>query len=205
MTTLTSTLLTLPVTGRDHIRGSAGAAVTLVQYGDYTCPRCNEARSVVKRLQTALGDRLRYAFRNFPIPGLHPHTHRAAEAAEAAGAQNKFWEMHELLYDHQGALSEKHLKVYGTQVGLDMERFNRDMMLQTFAVRVNEDVLSANQSGVSTTPSFFINDSRYLGGCDFETLLSQIEEIIGDQFSGIQSTPTGQAMVDPPTSRANSQ
>jgi protein-disulfide isomerase len=205
MTTVASTLLTLPVTDRDHIRGSAGAAVTLVQYGDYSCPRCNEARSVVKRLQTALGDRLRYAFRNLPIPGSHPHTHRAAEAAEAAGAQNKFWEMHELLYDHQGALSEKHLKVYGTQVGLDMERFNRDMTLQTFAVRVNEDVLSANQSGVSTTPSFFINDSRYLGGCDFQTLLSQIEEIIGDQSSGIRPTPTGQAMVDPPTSRANSQ
>jgi protein-disulfide isomerase len=159
----------------------------------------------VKRLQIALGDRLRYVFRNFPIPSSYPHTHRAAEAAEAAGAQNKFWEMHELLYDHQGALSEKHLKVYGTQVGLDMERFNRDMMLQTFAVRVNVDVLSANQSGVSTTPSFFINDSRYLGGCDFETLLSQIEEIIGDQSSGIQPTPSGQAMVDSPTSRANSQ
>jgi protein-disulfide isomerase len=159
----------------------------------------------VKRLQAALGDRLRYAFRNLPIPSLHPQTHRAAEAAEAAGAQNKFWEMHELLYDHQGALSDKHLKVYGTQVGLDMERFNRDMTLQTFAVRVNEDVVSANQSGVSTIPSFFINDSRYLGGCDFETLLSQIQEVIGDQSSGIRRTPTGQAMVDPPTSRANSQ
>jgi predicted DsbA family dithiol-disulfide isomerase len=86
-----------------------------------------------------------------------------------------------------------------------MERFNRDMTLQTFAVRVNEDVVSANQSGVSTIPSFFINDSRYLGGCDFETLLSQIQEVIGDQSSGIRRTPTGQAMVDPPTSRANSQ
>jgi predicted DsbA family dithiol-disulfide isomerase len=107
--------------------------------------------------------------------------------------------MHELLYDHQGALSEKRLRVYGTQVGLDMERFNRDMMLQTFAVRVNEDVLSAHQSGVSTTPSFFINDSRYLGGCDFETLLSQIEEILGHQSPGIRTTPTGQAMVDPRT------
>ena len=176
MTTVASTLLTLPVTDRDHIRGSAGAAVTLVQYGDYTCPRCNEARSVVKRLQTALGDRLRYAFRNLPIPGLHPHTHRAAEAAEAAGAQNKFWEMHELLYDHQGALSEKHLKVYGTQVGLDMERFNRDMMLHTHALRVHEDILNAGQSGVSTAPAFFINDKRQVGPCDFESLLSHIEE-----------------------------
>jgi protein-disulfide isomerase len=162
----------------------------------------------VKRLQAALGDRLRYAFRNLPIPGLHPQTHRAAEAAEAAGAQSKFWEMHELLYDHQGALSDKHLKVYGTQVGLDMERFNRDMTLQTFAFRVNEDVLSANQSGVSTTPSFFINDSRHLGGCDFETLFSQIEEITANQSSvnrATQTTTSCQAMIDSPTSSANSQ
>ncbi|HWO30048.1 MAG TPA: thioredoxin domain-containing protein, partial [Candidatus Acidoferrum sp.] len=121
MTTVASTLLTVPVTGRDHIRGSARALVTLVEYGDYACPHCNEARSVVKRLQAAVGDRLRYAFRNFPMPTLQPKPHRAAEAAEAAGAQNKFWEMHDLLYDRQTALSDKHLKVYGTQVGLDME------------------------------------------------------------------------------------
>jgi predicted DsbA family dithiol-disulfide isomerase len=89
-----------------------------------------------------------------------------------------------------------------------MERFNRDMTLQTFALRVDEDILSANQSGVSTTPSFFINDSRYLGGCDFETLLSQIEEITGNQSSGnraLQTTPAGQAMADSPTPRANRQ
>ena len=111
MTTVASTLLTVPVTGRDHIRGSDRAVVTLVEYGDYACPHCNEARSVVKRLQAALGDRLRYAFRNFPIPALYPKPHRAAEAAEAAGAQNKFWEMHDLLYDRQAALSDKHLKL----------------------------------------------------------------------------------------------
>jgi protein-disulfide isomerase len=208
MTTVASTQLTLSVTDRDHIRGSGSAVVTLVEYGDYACPRCDEARSVVKGLQTALGDRLRYAFRNFPIPILHPNTHRAAEAAEAAGAQNKFWEMHELLYDRQGRLSEKHLKVYGTEVGLDMERFNRDMMLRTFALHVHEDILSANLSGVRTTPSFFINDSRYLGGCDFATLLFQMEGITGSQSSGnraLQTTPAGHAMADSPTSLANRQ
>src|SRR3984893_19530620 len=165
MTTVASTLLTVPITGRDHIRGSAHAVVTLIEYGDYACPHCNEARSVVKRLHAALGDRLRYAFRNFPMPTLHPKTHRAAEGAEAAGAQNKFWEMHDLLYDHQPALSDKHLKVYATQVGLDMERFNLDMMLHMHAVRVHEDILSAGQSGVGTIPAFFINDSRYVGPC----------------------------------------
>ena len=177
MTTAASTLLTVPVTGRDHIRGSAHAVVTLVEYGDYACPRCNEARSIVKRLHAALGDRLRFAFRNFPMPNLQPKPHRAAEAAEAAGAQNKFWEMHNLLYDRQAALSDKHLRVYGTQLGLDMERFNRDMTLQTFALRVREDTLSARHSGVNTTPTFFINDSRYLGQCDFETMLSRMEEV----------------------------
>ena len=177
MTTVASTLLTVPVTDRDHTRGSAGAMITLLEYGDYSCPHSNQARSVVKRLQAALGDRLRYAFRNFLMPTLQPKPHRAAEAAEAAGAQNKFWEMHDLLYDRQTALSDKHLKVYGTQIGLDMERFNRDMMLQTFALRVREDTLSASQSGVNTTPSFFINDSRYLGPCDFKTMLSRIEEV----------------------------
>jgi protein-disulfide isomerase len=176
MTTVASTLLTVPVTGRDHIRGSARAVVTLVEYGEYACPHCNEARSVVKRLQAALGDRLRYAFRNFPMPTLQHKPHRAAEAAEAAGAQNKFWEMHDLLYDRQAALSDKHLKVYGTQVGLDMERFNRDMMLHTHALRVHDDILSAGQSGVSTAPAFFINDNRHVGPCDFESLRSHIEE-----------------------------
>jgi protein-disulfide isomerase len=164
MTTVASTLLTLPVTTRDHIRGPASAPVTLVLYGDYACPQCNQARSVVKQLLAAFGDRLRYTFRNFPSPALRSNPHHAAEAA---GAQNRFWEMHDLLDDHQPALSDKHLKLYGTRVGLNMERFNQDMMLHTFALRVHEDVLSAGQSGVSTTPSFFINDSRYLGPCDF--------------------------------------
>jgi protein-disulfide isomerase len=176
MTTAASAQLTTPVTNRDHIRGLGSAAVTLVGYGDYACPRCNEARFVVKQLRAALGDRLRYVFRNFPMSTLYSSPHHAAEAAEAAGAQNKFWEMHDFLYDHQLALSNKHLRVYATQVGLDMERFNLDMMLHMHAVRVHEDILSAGQSGVGTIPAFFINDSRYVGPCDFETVLSHMEE-----------------------------
>ena len=177
MTMAASTQLTTPITTRDHIRGIGSGAVTLVEYGDYACPHCNEARSVVKRLRESLGDQLCHVFRNFLTLTSYSRALHAAEAAEAAGAQNKFWEMHDLLYDHQLALSDKHLKVYATQVGLDMERFNRDMMLQTFALRVREDTLSASQSGVNTTPTFFINDSRYLGPCDFETMLSRIEEV----------------------------
>ena len=176
MTMAASTQLTTPVTNRDHIRGVDSAAVTLVEYGDYACPHCNEARSVVKRLRETLGDRLRHVFRNFLTLTSYSRAHHAAEAAEASAAQGKFWEMHDFLYDHQFALSDKHLRVYATQVGLDMERFNRDMMLHTHALRVHEDILNAGQSGVSTAPAFFINDNRHVGPCDFETLLSHMKE-----------------------------
>jgi protein-disulfide isomerase len=176
MTMGASTQLTTPVTDRDHIRGIDSAAVTLVEYGDYACPHCDEARSVVKRLRETLRDRLRDVFRNFLTLTSYSRAHHAAEAAEAAGAQNKFWEMHDLLFDHRLALSDKHLKVYATQVGLDMERFNRDMMLHTHALRVHDDILSAGQSGVSSAPAFFINGNRHVGPCDFETLLSHVEE-----------------------------
>jgi len=174
MTITASTILTVPVTSRDHLRGPVSAGVTLLEYGDYACPRCNQARLAVKQLQAALGDRVRYIFRNFPISNMHAI--HAAEAAEAAGAQNRFWEMHEVLYDHQSALSDKHLKVYATWVGLDMERFNEDMAYHTHAQRVRQEALAAGRSGVSDTPAFFINDRRHLGSSDFEALLSSIEE-----------------------------
>jgi protein-disulfide isomerase len=177
MTMAASTQLTTSVTNRDHIRGADFAAVTLVEYGDYACPQCKEARFIVKQLRFAFGDQLRYVFRNFPKSTSRSSPHRAAEAAEASGAQNKFWEMHDFLYDHQLALSDKHLKLYATQLGLDMERFNLDMMLHRHALRVHEDILSASQSGVSTTPAFFINESRHEGACDFEIFLSHIKEL----------------------------
>ena len=145
-----------------------------LEYGDIACRRCTQSRSAVKQLQAALGDRLRYVFRNFPMSNLH--SSYAAEAAEAAGAQRKFWEMHDVLYDHQGALSGKNLKVYATWVGLDMERFNEDMAYHIHAPRVRQDALAAARSGVSDTPAFFINDRRHLGPSDFENLLSSIGE-----------------------------
>jgi protein-disulfide isomerase len=120
---------------------------------------------------------MRYAFRNFPVSPLNGYLHRAAEAAEASAAQNKFWEMHDFLYDHRWALSDRHLKAYATQVGLDMARFNRDMMLQTYSIRVYEDILSAVHSGIRSVPAFFINDNLHLGPYDFETLLSEMQEL----------------------------
>src|ERR1700691_5479946 len=118
MTTTVSTPLSPPITSRDHVRGPGSAVVTLLEYGDYKCPRCNEARFVVKRLEAALGDQMRFVFRNHPMSSAEGNSKRAAEAAEASSAQNKFWEMHDLLFNQQHALSDKHLRVYATQCGL---------------------------------------------------------------------------------------
>jgi protein-disulfide isomerase len=178
MTTTVPTQFTPPITGRDHVRGSGSAVVTLLEYGDYKCPRCNEASFVVRRLETVLGDQMRFVFRNYPLSSLEVNSKHAAEAAEASGAQNKFWEMQDLLFNRQHALSDKHLRVYATQCGLDMDRFNRDMALHTFDFRVREDILSGHQNGVSDTPTFFLNDRLHPGPYDYETLLSAMKEFL---------------------------
>ena len=175
MMTTVSTQFTPTKTGRDHVRGPESAVITLLEYGDYTCPRCNEARVMVRRLEAVLRDRMRFVFRNYPLSGLEVNSKRAAEAAETSGVQSRFWEMHDLLFNQQHALSDKHLRVYATQCGLDMERFNKDMASHKFDFRVNEEISSGNQNGVTNTPTFFINDRRYLGPNDHETLLSAME------------------------------
>jgi protein-disulfide isomerase len=178
MTTAVPIQFTPSTTGRDRVRGPESAVVTLLEYGDYKCPRCNEARFVVRRLEAILGDQMRFVFRNYPLSSLEVNSKHAAEAAETSGAQNKFWEMHDLLFNQQHALSDKHLRGYATQCGLDMERFNRDMALHTFDFRVREDILSGHQNGVSDTPTFFINDRRHPGPYDYETLLSAMKEFL---------------------------
>src|SRR5215212_10828425 len=110
-------VLTPPVSARDHSQGPADAPVTLVEYGDFECPHCGRAYPVIKEVQSALGDRLRFVFRNFPITNSHPHAQHSAEAAEAAGAQGKFWEMHDMLFEHQRGLDDHHLVEYAEQIG----------------------------------------------------------------------------------------
>jgi peroxiredoxin/predicted DsbA family dithiol-disulfide isomerase len=149
--------LTLPVGERDHVRGPAVASVTLVEYGDFECPYCAAAYPVVKEIQRQLGSRLRFAFRHFPLTSTHPHARHAAESAEAAAAQGKFWEMHDYLFEHQDKLDDAHLAEYAANLGLDTERFNGDMAHHVFANRVNEDVESGRHSRVAGTPTFFIN------------------------------------------------
>ncbi len=170
------TSLTIPVSQRDHIQGSAMAPVTLVEYGDYECPYCGAAFPIVKQIQQRMGDQLRFVFRNFPLTTVHPHAQEAAEAAELAGAQDKFWEMHDTLFNHQSALDTPHLLQYAKSLGLDLEDSEDDLLSHRFAGRVREDFLGGIRSGVNGTPTFFINGQRHEGSYDYATLLTALEQ-----------------------------
>jgi protein-disulfide isomerase len=152
------------------------APVTLVEYGDYECPYCGQAYVVVKEIERLVGDRMRFVFRNFPLASVHPHAENAAEAAEAAGAQGKFWEMHDCLFENQQALDDIHLMKYAAKVGLDVSRFRRDMAEHRYAPRVRDDFMSGVRSGVNGTPTFFINGVRHDRSYDLDSLLAAIED-----------------------------
>jgi hypothetical protein len=157
---------------RDHVRGPADASVTLVEYGDFQCPYCGQAEPVVREL---LGDAdLRFVWRHLPLTDVHPQAQMAAEAAEAAAAQGAFWPMHDLLLDHQDQLRVVDLIRYAGELGLDQERFHNDVMQHPYADRVAENIESADQSGVSGTPTFFINGQRHYGAYDIATLTAAI-------------------------------
>jgi protein-disulfide isomerase len=173
--------LTLPVSSsRDHIQGPQKAPITLLEYGDYECPYCGQAFTIVKLVQNLLGNNLRFVFRNFPLTQIHPHAQHAAEAAECAGAQNKFWEMHDILYENQQALEDENLLEYAKALELDMSRFQDDFYTHTFALRVREDFLSGIRSGVNGTPAFYINGMRYNYSWDQETLTKTLVNIINE-------------------------
>jgi protein-disulfide isomerase len=167
--------LTLPVGQRDHRRGPETAQVTLMEYGDYECPYCGKAYPIVKEIQRRLGERLRFVFRNFPLTQIHPHAEHAAEAAEAAAGQGKFWEMHDYLFEHQGSLDDAHLVQYAVALNLDKDTFVREMTEHVHMNRVREDFLSGVRSGVNGTPTFFINGVRHDDSYELETLLAAIE------------------------------
>jgi protein-disulfide isomerase len=168
--------LTTPVNeDRDHMQGPADAPVTLVEYGDYQCPYCGAAHPIVKEVQARMGDRLRFVFRNFPISTSHPRAEQAAEAAEAAAAQGRFWPMHDLIFENQKRLSDRELRGYAEQVGLDLDRFDRELIEHTHADRVHEDFMSGVRSGVNGTPTFFINGARHDDSYDVETLRAALE------------------------------
>jgi protein-disulfide isomerase len=171
--------LTPPVNeSRDNIHGPKKAPVTLLEYGDYECSYCGQAYSIIKNVQNILGNSLRFVFRNFPITQSHPHAQHTAEAAECAGAQSKFWEMHDILYEHQQALDDKHLEKYAEVLDLDKYRFKNDMSNHIYASRVREDFLSGVRSGVNGTPCFYINGLRYDNSWDFEALVEILKSHI---------------------------
>jgi len=164
----------------DHVRGPADAKVTLVEYGDYECPYCGQAEPVIRELVRRFGTELRYVFRHLPLPEVHPHAQRAAEAAEAAAAQGKFWEMHDLLYRHQDALETEDLIRYARQLGLDVERFTEELRSRRYASRVARDVDSADESGASGTPTFFANGRRHHGPFDLDSLVALVTSALAD-------------------------
>jgi protein-disulfide isomerase len=167
--------LAIPVSERDHAQGPANAPVTLVEYGDFECPYCAAAHVIVNKVQEIIDDQLRFVFRHFPLTQIHPHAEAAAEASEAAGAQGQFWEMHDLLYENQPLLDPPHLMAYAEELGLDIDRFTRELKQGSYRERVREDFLSGVRSGVNGTPAFFINGVRYDGSWDIEPLTEALE------------------------------
>jgi protein-disulfide isomerase len=159
---------------RDHVRGPAESPVTVVEYGDFECPFCGRAESAVRELLAEFGD-VRYVWRHLPLTDVHPRAQAAAEAAEAAAAQGAFWRMHDLLLDHQDALKASDLVSYAERLGLDVERFEDDLRRRAGAARIEEDVDSADLSGVSGTPTFFINERRHHGAYDIGTLSAAVK------------------------------
>jgi protein-disulfide isomerase len=151
--------LTVPVDTADHILGSIHAPVTVVEYGDFECPNCKQAAPAVKLLLERFTGRVRFAFRHFPLEGVHPHALLAAEAAECAGGQGKFWQMHDLLFENQDHLKLKQLYGYAERLGLDMARFTAEMDDHVYLQRVREHIESGDSSGVRATPGFFVNDA----------------------------------------------
>jgi protein-disulfide isomerase len=169
--------LTMPVSGRDHSSGPVDAPVTLLQYGDFECPACGAAYPVIKEIQREMGDQLQFVYRNFPLTAVHPHAEAAAEAAEAAAAQGDFWGMHDKLYEHQRNLGNIALRKYAEQLGLDTARFERELTGRAYEARVQEDFMSGVRSGVSGTPTFFVNGSRFTGNWRDGTLLDALWQV----------------------------
>ena len=163
------------VTERDHVFGAPDAPLTLLEYGNFECIHCGSAYPIIKEVQQQLGENLRFVFRHFPTVRTHPHSLRAAEAAEAAGAQGKFWEMHDHLFTHQQALEERDLSRYARRIGLDLHRFASDMSNNAFLKQIEADYnRSLFAEHVTGTPTFYINEVRYTGATDVKSLTNAI-------------------------------
>jgi protein-disulfide isomerase len=159
---------------RDHIRGPEDAPVTLVEYGDFECPYCGQAEPVIRELLASFGDEVRYVWRHLPLNDVHGSAQLAAEAVEAANAQGKFWETYDAFLSHQDDLTPQGISRIANELGLDLNRFWSEIRRHEYAPRVGEDVASADASGVSGTPTFFINGRRHQGAYDIDTLSAAV-------------------------------
>jgi protein-disulfide isomerase len=167
---------------RDHIRGSLDAPVTVLEYGDFECPFCGQAEPVLRELLREHGD-VAYVWRHLPLNDVHPNAQLAAEAAEAAAEQGAFWEMHDLLLARQDALGYRDLVGYAGELGLDVERFEDDLRTRAEAGHIAADVDSADLSGVSGTPTFFVNELRHYGAYDITTLSAAVRAARAREFA----------------------
>jgi len=166
--------LRLPVNEKDHQRGPQDAPIVIVEYGDYQCPHCGRAFPILERLQKSLGKDMLFVYRHFPIAESHPDAPNAARAAEAAGRQGRFWEMHALLFENQSAFDSDSLVGYAESLDLDMERWLLDMDSDAIEAKVEEDFKSGVRSGANGTPTFFLNGYRYDGDWSYEPFLEAI-------------------------------
>jgi protein-disulfide isomerase len=170
-----ATILKDSISPDDHIQGDPNAPVTMVEYGDYECPYCGEAHYIIKAVQERFGRQLRFVFRNFPLTEIHPHAQSAAETAEFAGANGRFWEMHDALYENQDRLGlPLYLELAG-ELGLSGDELRRSLAKHEFLPKIRADFMGGVRSGVNGTPTFFINQIRHDGPYDYESLVSAIE------------------------------
>jgi protein-disulfide isomerase len=172
---MTVARLAAPVDSRDYARGPRNAPVTIVEYGDFECAYSGQSYYVLQRLSADLPEIFRLVYRHFPLTQIRPNALPAALAAEAAGEQGAFWEMHDLLFEHQDSLEPENLIVYAQVLGLDVERFIVDLTSDVSAANVREDFVSGLRSGVNGTPTFYINGERYDGPDDYDALKPEIE------------------------------
>ena len=167
--------LRIPVNETDYLFGSSNASIELVEYGDYQCPYCGRAYPIIKDLLQQVGHQVKFVFRNFPLTKIHPQARMAALAAEAAGLQNKYWEMHDIIYENQKRLHHTALLEYAAGIGLQMDQFTADMEREDLATKVDGHFYSGMRSGVSATPTFFINGEKYTGSWENDDLLQYLK------------------------------
>jgi protein-disulfide isomerase len=172
-----STRLLDPVSAHDHVRGSRSAPVSLVEYGDFECPYCRAALEIVSGLQRALGDQFSFTFRHFPMREVHPHAQHAAEVAEAAAAQGHFWDMHDRLFAAQHALDDQSLVLFARELDLNSETLAQELSTHEYAARIEEQRQGGVGSGVTGTPTFFIDGMRYDGSVSLPKMLASIRQL----------------------------